>query len=73
MSRFQMKYLDGDDWKEVPEIDVLEKLLDEFGRVAPSVTQMIQGREINTAECIFRMKHFGNEGKIYFTEFNNYK
>ena len=35
MPQFQAKYLDEDDWKEVSEKEVLEKLVDEFDRVNP--------------------------------------
>ena len=62
MSQFQVKYFDEDDWKEVSEKTVLEKLVDEFGRVTPLLTQMVQGREIITPDGVFRMKNCGNEG-----------
>jgi hypothetical protein len=42
MSQFQVKYFDEDDWKEVSEKIVLEKLVDEFGRVTPFLTKMVQ-------------------------------
>ena len=61
MSKFQVKYLVEDDWIEVLESIVLEKLVDEFGRVIPFLVQMIQGKEIVTPDGIFRMKEIGNE------------
>jgi hypothetical protein len=67
MSQFQVKYFDEDDWKEVSEKIVLEKLVDEFGRVTPFLTKMVQGREIITLDGIFRMKNYWNERKIYFS------
>ena len=67
MSQFQVKYFDEDDWKEVSEKIVLEKFMNEFGRVTPFLTKMVQGREIITPDGIFRMKNYWNEGKIYFT------
>ena len=56
MSQFQVKYHDEDDWIEVSESVVLEKLVDEFGRVVPFLAQMIQGNEVITPDGIFRMK-----------------
>ena len=67
MSQFQVKYFDKDDWEEISENNVLGKLVDQFGRVTPSLTQMLQGSEINTLDGIFRMKNYGNERKKYFT------
>ena len=61
MSQFQVKYHDEDDWIEVSESVVLEKLVDEFGRVVPFLAQMIQGNEIITPDGIFRMKEIGSE------------
>jgi hypothetical protein len=65
MSQFQVKYFDKDDWKEISEIDVLRILIDEFGQVTPSVTKMLEGREIIMTDGILRMKNYGNEGKDY--------
>ncbi|MDX1284612.1 MAG: hypothetical protein R3182_06360 [Draconibacterium sp.] len=66
MSQYQVKYLDEDDWKKIAEKDVLVKLVDEFGRVTPFLTQMLQGKEIITPDGIFRMKNGVNDGKGFF-------
>ena len=65
MSQFQVKYFDKDDWSEISEIDVLKILIDEFGQVTPSVTKMLEGREIIMTDGILRLKNYGNEGKDY--------
>jgi len=65
MSQFQVKYLDEDDWQEVSETFVLEKLVDNFDRLTPLLSELVQGKEIITPEGIFRMKKCGNGGKDY--------
>jgi hypothetical protein len=65
MSQFQMKYSKKDDWKEVPERIVLEKLVDEFGRVTPFLDKMMRGQEIDLTHCIFRMKNSVTNKKGY--------
>jgi hypothetical protein len=65
MSQFQVKYLDEDDWQEVSETFVLEKLVGVFDRITPLLAEMIRGKEIITPEGFFRMKNCGNEGKDY--------
>ena len=65
MSQFQVKYLDEDDWQEVSETFVLEKLVGVFDRITPLLAEMIRGKEIITPEGFFRMKNCGNEGRDY--------
>ena len=43
MSQFQVKYLDEDDWQEVSETFVLEKLVGVFDRITPLLAEMIRG------------------------------
>ena len=59
MSQFQVKNFDDDSWKEIPESYVLEKLVDQFGRVTPLIIEMTQGKEIITSDGIFRMNMGG--------------
>ena len=66
MSQFQVKYSDGDGWKEISENKVLGKLVDKFDRVAPIIIQMVQGKQIITTDGIFRMKEIGQKGKGMF-------
>jgi hypothetical protein len=61
MSQFQVKYLDEDDWQEVSETFVLEKLVGVFDRITPLLSEMIRGKEIITPEGFFRMKNCENE------------
>ena len=65
MSQFQVKYFDEDDWQEVSETFVLEKLVDNFDRLTPLLSELVQGKEIITPEGFFRKKNCGNEGKDY--------
>jgi DNA mismatch repair protein MutH len=64
--QFEFKHLDKEDWEEVSELVVLEKIVDRFGRITPVLTEMLQGKEIITPDGVFRMKNCGNEGKDYY-------
>jgi hypothetical protein len=61
MSQFQVKNFNDDSWKEIPESYVLEKLVDQFGRVTPIIIEMTQGKENITSDGIFRMKIGGHD------------
>ena len=63
--QFEFKHVGSEDWEEVSEITVFEKLVDKYGRVIPVMTDMMQGKEIVTPEGVYRMKNCGNEGKDY--------
>ena len=65
LSQFELKRFGMKDWEEVSEIIVFEKLVDEYGRVTPVLTDMIQGKEIITPDGVFRIKNCGNEGRDY--------
>ena len=63
--QFEFKHLGSEDWEEVSEITVFEKLVDKYGRVISGLTDMTEGKEIVTTDGVFRMKNCGNEGKDY--------
>ena len=65
-SQFQVKYFKEAYWKEISELDALEILVDEFGRVTPFIIEMAQGKEIITPDGIIHMKTGGNDGKGLF-------
>ena len=65
ISQYEFKDSNSGDWQEVSEIIALGKLADEYDRLTPLLSEMLQGKEIITAEGIFRMKNCGNEGKDY--------
>jgi hypothetical protein len=66
MSQFQVKFPNEEDWNEISESKVLEKLVNEFDRITPVIIQMVRGKEIITTEGIFRMKEIGQKGKGMF-------
>jgi hypothetical protein len=65
ISQYEFKDYNSDDWQEVSEIIVLGKLAELYERLTPLLSEMLQGKEIITAEGIFRMKNGGNGGKDY--------
>ena len=65
ISQYEFKYSNSDDWQEVSEISALGKLADEYDRLTPLLSEMLQGKEIITAEGFFRLKNCGNEGKDF--------
>ena len=65
LSQYEFKDSKSDEWRKVSEANVLEKLVDVFDPLTPSLTKMLQGKEITTPEGSYRIKKSGNEGKDY--------
>jgi hypothetical protein len=65
ISQYEFKDYNSDDWQEVSEIIVLAKLAELYDRLTPLLSEMLEGKEIITAEGIFRMKNGENGGKDY--------
>jgi hypothetical protein len=65
ITEYEFKNSNGDDWQNVSEAFVLEKLVDLFDPLTPVLSEMVQGIEIFTSEGVFRIKSCGNKGKDY--------
>ena len=65
ISQFEFKDSNSNDWQEISEIIVLEKLAELYDRLTPLLSEMLQGKEIITAKGIFRIKNGGNGGRDY--------
>ena len=65
LSQYEFKYYNSENWQNVSETLVLKKLADAFDPLTPSLSKMLQGKEITTPEGSYRIKKVGNEGKDY--------
>lgn len=65
ISQFEFKDSNSNDWQEISEIIVLEKLAELYDRLTPLLSEMLQGKEIIAAKGIFRIKNGGNGGRDY--------
>ena len=56
LPKFEIKNFSDNDWNRVSEKDFLLKLLDTFELITPVLSDLIQGKEIITKLCIYRIK-----------------
>ena len=54
---YELKYFEENDWIAISEKAALQDLLDNFERIAPVISKMLHGKEINTRRGIFRIKN----------------
>jgi hypothetical protein len=56
LPKFEIKNFSENDWTRVSEKDFLFKLVDTFELITPVLSDLVQGKEIITNFCIYRMK-----------------
>ncbi len=56
LPKFEIKNFSDNDWNRVTEKDFLLKLVDTFELITPVLSDLLQGKEIITKLCIYRIK-----------------
>ena len=54
---YELKYFEENDWIAISEKAALQDLFDNFEQIAPVISKMLHGKEINTRRGIFRIKN----------------
>jgi len=58
---YEAKYNERENWEEISEVELMEGLYKVFDKVAPAIKEMIEGKEIDTPEAVYRLKIKGGE------------
>ena len=61
---YEVKYDAKEDWEEISEVELMEGLYKVFDKVAPAIKEIIEGKEIDTPEAVYRLKIKGGERSI---------
>jgi hypothetical protein len=56
LPKFEIKNFSENDWNRVSEKDFLFKLMDTFELITPVLSDLLQGKEIITNFCIYRIR-----------------
>lgn len=61
MPRYEVRYDDNEEWKEISELEFMDGLYRSYHRVTPAIKEMIEGKELRTPHAVYRLKwQFGN-------------
>jgi hypothetical protein len=61
MPRYEVRYNETEEWKDVSELEVMDGLYKLYHRVAPAIKEMLKGKELRTPGADYRLKfQFGN-------------
>jgi hypothetical protein len=58
---YEVKYHEGDDWKEISDLELMVELYKSCKKVTPAIKEMIMGKQVKTPNGIFRLKLKGGE------------
>ncbi len=61
MPRYEARYNDNEEWKEISELELMDGLYKLYHRVTPAIKVMLAGKELRTPDAVYRLKwQFGN-------------
>jgi hypothetical protein len=68
MPRYEVRYGENEDWKEISELECIDGLYKIYHRVSPAIKEMIEGKELHTPDAVYRLRmEFGDSsGKDLF-------
>ena len=56
MPQYETRPLNMSDWRDISEIDIMQKLHEYFDRVTPAIQQMIEGKQVLTRYAVYRLR-----------------
>jgi len=61
MPRYEVRYNDAEEWKEISELELMDGLYRLYHRVTPAIKEMLKGKELRTPGADYRLRwQFGN-------------
>ncbi|MBW2429490.1 MAG: hypothetical protein JRF56_11060 [Deltaproteobacteria bacterium] len=61
MPLYEVRYHDREEWEEISDIELMERLYKTYKRVTPAIKEMINGKEIQTSDAVYRLKLNGGK------------
>lgn len=61
MPRYEVRYNENGEWKEISELELMDRLYKLYHRVTPAIKEMLAGKELRTPDAAYRLKRqYGN-------------
>ena len=61
MPLYEVRYHQNQEWQELTELQLLQKLVETYDRVTPAIQHMIEGKQFLTVEAVYRLKSKGGD------------
>ena len=60
LTQYEVRDLNLSEWKDISEIDIMQKLHESFDLVTPAIQKMIEGQQVLTQYAVYRLKRREN-------------
>ena len=65
MPRYEARCNENEEWKEISELELMDRLYKLYHRVTPVIKELLAGKELRTPDAVYRLKgRFGNSRKV---------
>ena len=61
MPRYEVRLSGEDEWEEISDVELMEKLYKFHNKVSPAIKQMIEGKQLQTPDAAYRLKWRGGD------------
>ena len=61
MPLYEVRYHDREEWEEISDVELMERLYKTSKRVTPAIKEMIKGKEVQTSDAVYRLKLNGGK------------
>ena len=61
MPLYEVRYHDREEWEEISDVELMERLYKTYKRVTPAIKEMINGKEVQTSDAVYRLKLNGRK------------
>ena len=61
MPLYEVRVREKREWKEISDVEMMDALYKFHNRVTPAIKEMIEGKEFQTPEAVYRIKLKGEE------------
>jgi len=70
MHLYEVRYKDCEEWEQISDIELMDRLYRIYKKVTPAIKDMIDGKEIVTPGAIYRLKmQSGVQAKMFSVNF----
>jgi len=61
MPLYEVRYNERREWKEISDVELMDDLYKFYRKVTPAIREMIEGKEFQTPDAVYRIKLKGGE------------
>ena len=70
MPRYEVRHNENEEWIEITELELINGLYKIYRKVTPSIRKMMEGKELQTPNAVYRLKR--QFGSPLISDLNNY-